>query len=1071
MLPGKVHALEEGPHDTVVRSESARAQYIITVRSYLKFVTPHKITGNLIVPMGIEKKVSNLIENCPVKGMLLSGSWFNIDPTHYYVTRVGRICHYVLPQYNAHGNYLMGNVTVEPYYTTPSSCINDSVAIEQYFYHGSIGFYSFYEEQDGTYCSIDNTAYIVGVGLGSFDINGVSLAEDTGFEGYRSSYWFGITGAIWIAFRALVLRRCYVTVKRYGYTCQEMGEYLSRKEAVIFVQENLRLIAHGATNCHRAVVLYLLIEGFMADVFLLVANDGLFVKLQYASMGYNLSALLLLVFEMIENTKCLPEKWRMFIKRLLFSYETAFLGELVSAAVQQRLLTLLNRTNLRESRPIALAVSYYAWALVGHGIFVLNVIGFLIGVRVLFATLYVRLEYGTFAVFLAPCSVDTTLKLRNKMVMLGGYRWKNKNLLYTTSAMKAFGLQKMVDNGTEFVVLRKLYWFTVPTYNLCVIGIKNREGVLPCVERLCTGVVSFFEQDVGGDGRVRQSVFIRVRRKVLTDPISLNHDRVQCLEHGSHHPMARVEARINMLWTADRMLIGAWVFIGLIPYILMIRSYLNFVTPHKITETLVIPLGVQKQTENLPERCPIEGFFLGQVWWNVELTHYYTLPHGYVCHYVVPQYNIHGNFHIGDQKTTPYKTTPHECDADSYPYQMYLYHGSFGYFSFYEEQIGSYCARDKTAYIVSQGLGTFDINGHDLVEDTGSTNYRKSYWYGIIGAIWVVYRGLVLRRSYVICKRYGQRCRAMGVKLRRKEAVVFVHEQLRLTGHNATKLHRVVLIYLLIEGLMGDLFLLIANNGFLAKIQYVSLGYNLSGMLLLVFEIIESANWLRESTRVFFKRLLFCYESSLLGEIVGAALQQPFLTQLNGSRTLKRSNNVNLAVSHYVWSIVGHSIFVICVIGFIMMVRALWAIVYVMWKHQTLAIFSEPCCVDTAMGRRNKMTMLGGYRWSNGKLYYKPDALKSFGLVKMEDEDNTEYIALRKLYWFAVPRNDLFVIGMLAEDEVKPCSERPCTGLISFFDRMLGGDVTEPGGELRQLVFLRNKIAPGSDSINILPLA
>ncbi|POM61041.1 hypothetical protein PHPALM_30010 [Phytophthora palmivora] len=97
------------------------------------------------------------------------------------------------------------------------------------------------------------------------------------------------------------------------------------------------------------------------------------------------------------------------------------------------------------------------------------------------------------------------------------------------------------------------------------------------------------------------------------------------------------------------------------------------------------------------------------------------------------------------------------------------------------------------------------------------------------------------------------------------------------------------------------------------------------------------------------------------------------------------------------------------------------------------------------------MTMLGGYRWVNGKLYYKPEALKSFGLLKMEDEDDTEYISLRKLYWFSVPRNDLFVIGILSEEGVKPCIERPCTGTISFFDRRLGGDIDNITDEPRHL--------------------
>ncbi|KAG7384381.1 hypothetical protein PHYPSEUDO_002642 [Phytophthora pseudosyringae] len=549
-------------------------------------------------------------------------------------------------------------------------------------------------------------------------------------------------------------------------------------------------------------------------------------------------------------------------------------------------------------------------------------------------------------------------------------------------------------------------------------------------------------------------------------------DRERCLEHGSQSRTARAATGIDKLLTANRLLMGAWAFVGLIPYMLMIRSYLNFVTPHKITEALVVPPGVPKETANLTELCPLQGFHLGQVWWNSQVTHYYNTRQGRLCHFVVPQYNIHGNHLIGSSKVPPYDTTPSSCHDDSYSLQMYLYHGSFGYFSFYEDQVGTYCARDNTGYVVAQGLGTFDINGPDLVEDTGSTEYRKSYWYGTIGAVWVVYRGLVLRKAFIICKRYGRRCVEMRVKLRRKEAVVFVHEQLRLTAYGATKLHRVVLLYLLIEGLMGDLFLLIANNGFLATIQYVSLGYNLSGLLLVAFEIIESTNWLRERTRVFIKRLLFCYESSLLGEIVGAALQQPYLTQINGSKTLKKSNNVSLAVSYYVWSIGGHCMFVFSVIGFIIFIRALWAIVYVRWKHQTWSIFAAPCCVDTTLGKRNKMTMLGGYRWHDGKLYYRLDAFKAFGILKMEEEDGSEFLLLRRLHWFAVPRNDLYVIGTMSEERVEPCSERPCTGIVSFCDRRLGGDVEESEGGERRSIFLmcvKCKVAPGPGTMNVLP--
>ncbi|KAJ8556575.1 hypothetical protein ON010_g9392 [Phytophthora cinnamomi] len=538
-----------------------------------------------------------------------------------------------------------------------------------------------------------------------------------------------------------------------------------------------------------------------------------------------------------------------------------------------------------------------------------------------------------------------------------------------------------------------------------------------------------------------------------------------------HDPVASaLTSQGSSCITATRMLLSAWAFLGLLPFVLLLRSYCKFATPHKITESLVVPPGVRRETTNLTHVCPLEGIYLGQVWWNTQATHFYDAPQGVICHFVVPQYNIHGNCVTGLTKTPPFDTSPHECVDDSYPIEMYFYHGSFGYFSFYEEMEGTFCAQAKTAYIVGKGLGTYDINGPDLAEDTGSTGYRTSYWYSVIGAIWVAYRGLVLRRSFILCKRYGRRCDQMEVELSRKEAVVFVHEQLRLTAHNATKRHRILLLYLLIEGLMGDLFLLVANNGFLSKIQYVSLGYNLSGMLLLGFEIVESTSWLREKTRVFIKRLLFCYESSLLGEILGAALQQTFLSHVNGSRMFRTSNNINLAVSYYVWSIVGHGVFVFCVIGFIMLVRAVWALLYVWWVHRTLSIFSASCCVDTALGRRNKMTMLAGYCWVDSKLYYGPEALKSFGLLKMEEENGTEFVVLRKLHWFSVPKNDLIVIGSVHEERVKPCTTRPSIGIVSFFGQILGGGDEEDTTRHRtRLVRVRSKISPGPDSINVLP--
>ncbi|KAG3199822.1 hypothetical protein PC128_g5000 [Phytophthora cactorum] len=150
------------------------APFVLQMRSFLKFVTPHKLTKSLIVPSGSPEETRNLVEICPVRALILSGVWWNVEPTHYYLVGSKRICHFVAPQYNTHGNYLIGATKVEPYDTTPTNCADDSYAFDQYFYHGSIGYYSFYEEQTGTYCAKDNTVYIFGNGLGSFDINGSS---------------------------------------------------------------------------------------------------------------------------------------------------------------------------------------------------------------------------------------------------------------------------------------------------------------------------------------------------------------------------------------------------------------------------------------------------------------------------------------------------------------------------------------------------------------------------------------------------------------------------------------------------------------------------------------------------------------------------------------------------------------------------------------------------------------------------------------------------------------------------------------------------------------------------------
>ncbi|KAL3671164.1 hypothetical protein V7S43_004345 [Phytophthora oleae] len=136
-----------------------------------------------------------------------------------------------------------------------------------------------------------------------------------------------------------------------------MCENLQLSEAVLFVQESMRLSAQGATNYQRAALLYLIVEGITTDLFLIIANDGWLTKVQYASLGYNLSGLMLLLFEMVERMQWLSEHWRLRIKRLFFSYEAALVGEFVSALAFQHFLTGLNKSDLKRSKPTALAGS------------------------------------------------------------------------------------------------------------------------------------------------------------------------------------------------------------------------------------------------------------------------------------------------------------------------------------------------------------------------------------------------------------------------------------------------------------------------------------------------------------------------------------------------------------------------------------------------------------------------------------------------------------------------------------------------------------------------------------------
>ncbi|GMF49260.1 unnamed protein product [Phytophthora fragariaefolia] len=461
-------------------------------------------------------------------------------------------------------------------------------------------------------------------------------------------------------------------------------------------------------------------------------------------------------------------------------------------------------------------------------------------------------------------------------------------------------------------------------------------------------------------------------------------------------------------------------------------------TPHKITEDLVVAAGTAKETENLTAICPVIGLVIAGAWWNVIPTHYYTVPDAKICHFVVPQYNIHGAYFLGPDKVASSATTPGSCSNDSFAFHHYFYHGSIGYYAFYEEASGTYCAKDQVSYVAVDGLGTYDSNGADLSNDTGDTLYRGSYWYGLFGAIWIAYRSMLMRRSFVSCQRFGRRSDIMQQKMIFKEAVVYVQESLRLSAHGARNYHRAAILYLLVEGLMSDLFMLIAQDGVIATVQYISLGYNLSGVLSMLFEMVESMNWLGEKWRCLIKRLFFNYEAAMIGELFCAIVMHYYLTSLNRS-SLRYSKPEAEAVSYYVWSLVGHGIIVLGIVAAIVTIRAAGAVIAVRFTFGSLGPLTTVCGVDSALGVRSKLVLLSGYVWEDGELRYSVDTLKCFGIMSMEDDDGRQLLVLHKLRWLSIPRQDMIVIGEVHGNRVEPCPERPCTGVVSMFGKTLGG--------------------------------
>jgi hypothetical protein len=206
----------------------------------------------------------------------------------------------------------------------------------------------------------------------------------------------------------------------------------------------------------------------------------------------------------------------------------------------------------------------------------------------------------------------------------------------------------------------------------------------------------------------------------------------------------------------------------------------------------------------------------------------------------------------------------------------------------------------------------------------------------------------------------------------------------------------------------------------------------------MLFEMLESMHWLGEKARCFVKRLLFNYETAMVGEFFCAAAMQYYLTSLNRS-SLKQSQAAAQAASFYMWSLVGHGVIVLGIVGAITLIRVAGAIIIVGWTYGSLELLASSCCVDTTLGIHCKMVLLGGYDWEDGKLHYKVETLKAFGILKMEGESGLDFIVVNKLYWLSIPRQDLVIIGKVHGQRAHPCSERRCTGVIGMFGESLGG--------------------------------
>lgn len=561
----------------------------------------------------------------------------------------------------------------------------------------------------------------------------------------------------------------------------------------------------------------------------------------------------------------------------------------------------------------------------------------------------------------------------------------------------------------------------------------------------------------------------------------------------------RVRARRKALEQARWRLVLAWACVVLAPWILQGRSFVKLALPHSIPANLVVSSPkFAAATEDIGVHCPVRGLNIAYAWWNVWPTQYAVVDEedqggfGYVCHFVVQQYNIHGAYRIGtntssnstssgskasqtgDQLLNPCQGTSETPLSISY----YFYHGSIGYYAFFEQGSGVYCSSDSTAHVVALSLGSADLNGNTLAHDncesisSNSDQQRWSTWFTTVGTLWALYRGIVVHRSLQLCMNYGARCDHHHEYLPLRSALVFVHESASLAAHGASNLQRAGLLYMLVEGLMCDLFLLIAKDGAGAHAQYVSLGYNLASILSLLFAMLEATRWIAERRRCLVRRLFFNVETGLIGEVLCSGLMHVYLTSLNRSPGFRDSIKPAQVASFYVWSLVGHGAIVLGLASFILSVRAAGALAIATFRFGTLAVLTAPNCVDVALrGRVKSATLRGMVLREHGlRLFYTKEALKAYGVLMIQHP--TENVGIRharvkrgsrvschridgestgpafekpiivhyNIPWFLWHRGvKLVAVGHITGNHVDACPPAFCSGTAAFCDHMLGG--------------------------------